>query len=74
MDDIFVHILSMDPLVREHVISNPDGTYTIFINDCLSHDRKLEAYAHALLHIKKGDFDRNIDVDAIESEAHCAFG
>ena len=41
MDDIFVHILSMDPLVREHVISNPDGTYTIFINDCLSHDRKL---------------------------------
>ena len=31
MSDIFVRYLDMDVNVSEHVIQNPDGSYTIFI-------------------------------------------
>jgi hypothetical protein len=72
MDDVFVYIIAMDPLVKEQVVSNPDGTFTIFINDYLSPERRLKAYNHALLHIKNGDFDKRKDVDIIECEAHGA--
>lgn len=74
MDEIFVHIIAMDPLVKEQVVANPDGTFTIFINDYLSLEGRIKAYNHALSHIKNGDFDKNTDVDTIEYEAHEAFG
>jgi hypothetical protein len=70
MDDVFVYILDMDPLIREQVVANNDGTYSVFINDYLSQEQRLKAYNHALRHIKNGDFDRNRDVDNIEYEAH----
>lgn len=72
MDDIFVYIIAMDPLVKEQVVKNPDGTFSIFINDYLSQERRIKAYDHAVSHIRNGDFDKNADVDAIEREAHSA--
>ena len=74
MDEIFVYIIAMDPLIKEQVVANPDGTFSIFINDYLSPERKIKAYNHALSHINNGDFDKNTDVDIIEYEAHGAFG
>ena len=74
MDDIFVYIIAMDPLIKEHVVANPDGTFSVFINDYLSPERRMKAYNHALSHIKNGDFDKNADVDIIEYEAHGALG
>lgn len=74
MDDVFVHIISMDPLVKEQVVANSDGTFSIFINDYLSPERKAQAYNHALSHIRNGDFDKRVDVDIIEHEAHGAVG
>lgn len=73
MNDIFVQIISMDPLVKEQVVENPDGTFTIFINDYLSPERRLKAYNHAISHIKNGDFEKRTNVDIIEYEAHGAF-
>lgn len=70
MDDVFVHILCMDPLIKEQVVANTDGTYSIFINDYLSQEQRLKAYNHAIQHIKNGDFDRKVDVDKIEYQAH----
>lgn len=72
MDNVFVYIIAMDPLVKEQVVSNPDGTFSVFINDYLSHERRIKAYNHALSHIRNGDFDKNADVDSIECEAHSA--
>lgn len=71
-DDIYVHIIAMDPLVKEHVVANADGTFSIFINDYLSPERRIKAYNHAISHITNGDFDKRIDVDIIEYEAHGA--
>ena len=64
----------MDPLIKEQVINNKDGTYSIFINDCLSPECRLKAYNHALTHIKNGDFDKHIDVSLIEKQTHSICG
>jgi hypothetical protein len=70
MDDVFVYIIGMDPLVHEQVVANSDDTYSIFINDCLAPEQRLKAYNHALNHIINGDFDGERDVDYIEHDAH----
>ena len=49
MSDIFVRYLDMDVNVSEHVIQNPDGSYTIFIKnfDCEKTDsQRIEYDAH----------------------------
>lgn len=74
MDDIFVYIISMDTLIKEQVVANSDGTFSVFINDYLSPELRLKAYNHAVSHIKNGDFDKNIDVDIIERDTHKAVG
>lgn len=69
MSDIFVRYLDMDVNVSEHVIQNPDGSYTIFINSRLTWERQQEAYEHALGHIKNFDFEKT-DSQRIEYDAH----
>ena len=38
-------------------------------NSRLTHERHIESYAHAMRHIKNGDFEKQ-DVNQIELEAH----
>lgn len=59
----------MDVLISEQVVENSDGSYSIFLNSRLSHERQLKSYKHALDHIHNNDFEKS-DVDAIESDAH----
>ena len=68
-NDIFVRYLDMDVNVSEHVIQNPDGSYTIFLNSRLSWERLQEAYEHAVSHIKNCDFEKT-DAQKIEYDAH----
>lgn len=67
--DINTKIIDMDVLVGEQITANSDGSYTIFLNARLSHERQLSAYWHAINHIKNGDFDKD-NANAIEKEAH----
>mgnify|MGYP004611507093 CR=1 FL=1 len=67
--DINTKIIDMDVLVGEQITANSDGSYTIFLNARLSHERQLEAYAHALSHIQNEDFNKD-NANAIEKEAH----
>ena len=68
-EDIGVHLIDMDTMIREQVILNEDGSFSIFINARLNHEAQLLAYQHALLHILNDDFHKE-DVDEIESVAH----
>ncbi len=67
--DINTKIIDMDVLVGEQITANSDGSYTIFLNARLSHERQLEAYAHALSHIQNEDFNKD-NADMIELAAH----
>lgn len=70
--DINTQLIDMDVLVSEQISKNSDGSYTIFINARLSHERQIEAYAHALRHIQENDFEKE-NADQIEVEAHKKF-
>lgn len=54
---------------NEMVSENADGSYTIFINSRLSSNQQLEAYNHAMEHIRNADFEKT-DVQIIEAAAH----
>lgn len=56
---------------NEMVIPNEDGSYTVLINSRSASNKQLEAYQHALEHIKKNDFQKS-DVQQIEAIAHAA--
>ena len=65
-ESIGVYFLNMDTAVEEEVHPNEDGSFTIFINARISHDRQMIAYQHAIEHIMNNDFSKE-DVDQIES-------
>lgn len=66
--DIYIYTVPMPPSVREFVTPCLDG-YTIYIADRLDHAGRMEAYRHAMRHIRNNDFEKH-DVQKIESEAH----
>ena len=68
---ILVKLIDFPTKGNETVTKNEDDSYTIFINAKLSHERQLEAYAHALKHIMGDDFSKD-NVNKIEFNAHSA--
>lgn len=57
--------------VKESVVENEDGSYTIFIEASLSREMQQEYFAHAMRHIFGNDFSKD-DVNKIEFDAHSA--
>lgn len=55
--------------VRESVVENEDGSYTIFIEASLARDMQQESFRHAMKHILGSDFAKN-DINKIENDAH----
>lgn len=69
LEDINVQLIDMDTKIPEQIVKNQDDSYTIFLNSKLSHDEHLKSYSHALMHIRRNDFDKE-DADSIENDAH----
>ena len=55
--------------VKESVVENEDGSYTIFIDENLSLIERQNVFLHAMKHIEKNDFSLE-NVQKIEYEAH----
>lgn len=68
--DVYVKLIDI-PVTscREAVTENPDGSYTIFISSRQAPNIQLEAYEHALEHIRNNDFEKE-NVQQIEAVAH----
>lgn len=56
--------------IREAVVLNYDGSYTILLADWLDPIAMKKAYNHAIWHIAHNDFYSERSVQEIESEAH----
>ena len=67
MDDIFVYMKQLPRNINEIVTPCHDG-YTVYINEALSNEKRIDAYKHALRHINNNDFS-NILADEIEAIA-----
>lgn len=68
--DVNVEVLDFHSnSANEMIVPNADGTYTVLINARSAYNKQIEAFKHALQHIKNMDFFRN-DVQKIETKAH----
>ena len=68
MDNTYVYIVRLPDQVNEIVLPCADG-YTIYVNEMLDETGRLEAYRHAVDHIKNNDWNKS-DVQHIETIAH----
>lgn len=67
--DVYVREIAMPATIRSFVRENPDGSYNVFINECLSDASKEVRLCHELAHIYNMDFEPR-DVDALEAQMH----
>lgn len=58
--------------VREAVVPNEDGTFTIFIDESLSQEQKYQRFLHAYEHLTGNDFEKE-NADEIEQDKHYTF-
>lgn len=69
MPDIYTYIVDMP--VNEAVRPCGPFAYTVYINARLSQEDRVQAYKHALEHIRRQDFEkRGANINNIEKEAH----
>lgn len=68
MDEVFIYCVSLPIGINELVLPCADG-YTVYINEKLDKDKKLQAYEHAMKHIRNNDWSK-LDVQMIEAETH----
>ena len=68
--DYHVRFIEFHGPVKEAVVPNEDGSYTILIESTLSREQQRQKFLHALAHIYKHDFEKECSVDLIEKEAH----
>ena len=65
-EPVFVYHVPLPDGVSEIVLPCLDG-HTVYIDDRLSHEAQIEAYRHAIRHIRNRDFEKN-DVQRIERD------
>jgi hypothetical protein len=68
-DDYRVVMVDFPGDVLAAVRVDPNGYYTIYINEKLSLQAKREALKHELNHIMQGDFDNHYTIYDIEKRA-----
>lgn len=66
---IITKVIDFKNSIPSVVISNEDGTHTIFLNSRLDYFTLKKAYLHELKHIFNDDF-RKSNADSIESHTH----
>ncbi|MDD3746979.1 MAG: hypothetical protein PHD70_10970 [Anaerostipes sp.] len=66
---VHTQLLDMDTMIKEQVVENEDGSYTIFLNSRHCFETQMKAYWHAIEHLNQKDFEKH-DVDIIEQKAH----
>ena len=67
---VFTYFVDLPPGVNEFVTPCGDGNYTVYIDAKLSDYGRMEAYRHAVDHIREDDHDSKESVDEIEMRAH----
>lgn len=63
--DYFVYFMPMHGSVGGFVTPNPDGTFSVYLNSRLSHERNVKSLEHEINHIVADDFSKT---DVVEIE------
>lgn len=65
--DYFIRYMEMPPGVYAFVTTNPDGTYSMYLDPSRSFDQLLDDWTHELLHIVKDDFYNGLPLYVVEA-------
>ena len=68
-EDVFVRLISLPPAIKGLTVPNADGTYSVYINNCLSVEMQRHALNHELYHIDHDHLYSNAPVAIAERAA-----
>ena len=67
LHDIIIRIRDLPYFIHGVTITNPDGSYNVYLNAHDSYERQEQAKQHELEHIQLGDFD-DPEIDVVKLE------
>lgn len=67
--EVYVYYLDMPCSIDSNIVENPDGSFTLYLNSRMTHERNIEGYLHELIHIRKGDLYSTSNIHDVENEA-----
>ena len=65
--DYFVYLMPMPKGIYACVVTNPDGTYSVYLDPRRSFDQLLKDLEHELNHIIREDFYNGLPIYVIEA-------
>ena len=65
--DYFIYYRELPKGIYACVATNPDGTYTIWLDPRRSYDQLRDDFDHEMLHIIRGDFYNGLPIQRIEA-------
>ena len=65
--DYFVYLMPMPKGIYACVVTNPDGTYSVYLDPRRSFDQLLKDLDHELNHIIREDFYNGLPIYVIEA-------
>lgn len=63
--DFFIYFMPMHGSIGGYVTPNPDGTFSVYLNERLSREQNMKTLKHEINHIVADDFSKD-DVAQIE--------
>lgn len=66
----FVRFIRLPSTIPGVVVPNDDGTFDIYLNDCIPENRREDAIRHELEHIAQDHFYQDRPIAEIEAEAN----
>ena len=65
--DYFIYLMPMPKGIYACVVTNPDGTYSVYLDPRRSFDQLLKDLEHELNHIIREDFYNDLPIYIIEA-------
>lgn len=65
--DYFIYYRELPHGIYACVATNPDGTYTIWLDPRRSYDQLRDDFDHEMLHIVRNDFYNGLPIQRIEA-------
>ena len=64
--DYFVYFQPMHGSIGGYITPNPDGTFSIYLNERLNRERNMKTLAHEEQHIISEDFYNGLPLEIVE--------
>lgn len=67
--EIYIYYVDMPYSMDSNLVENPDGSFTLYLNSRMTHEKNVEGYLHEVKHVNNDDFEGTSDIHDVENEA-----